>query len=250
MKTETEDAPAAQGASRIVVADDHPLFRSAISFTLEAQPGLEVVAEASDGQEALELCRRLAPDLVLMDLRMPVTDGVEATRAIKEHSPGTLVLVLTAFDESEKLHDCLRAGAEGYILKDVPPERLIGAVRRALGGEHPLDEKLATGLLMSLIDRKTRNEEGWSAHASASEGALRHAGGSRSTGPLTPREIEVLTLVARGGTNQQIARKLSISTSTVKRHIRHIVAKLGARDRVQAAVRAVKLGVLDERSGD
>jgi DNA-binding NarL/FixJ family response regulator len=146
----------AQEPSRLVVADDHPLFRSAIKYTLEAQHGLEVVGEASDGQEALQLCRRLGPDLVLMDLLMPVMDGVEATRAIKEDRPGTFVLVLTAFGESEKLYDCLGAGAEGYILKDAPPERLIGAVRRALGGGHPLDEKLATGLLMSLIDRKSR----------------------------------------------------------------------------------------------
>jgi DNA-binding NarL/FixJ family response regulator len=174
----------AQEPSRIIVADDHPLFRSAISYTLEAQPDLEVVAEASDGREALELCRRLGPELVLMDLGMPVMDGVAATSAIKWESPETLVLILTALDESNSLSECLRAGAEGYILKDAPPERLIDAVRRALGGEHPLDEKLATGLLMSLIDRKIRREEGRSAHASASEGDLRHGGGSRSA----PRE--------------------------------------------------------------
>jgi NarL family two-component system response regulator LiaR len=239
----------AQEPSRIIVADDHPLFRSAISYTLEAQPDLEVVAEASDGREALELCRRLGPELVLMDLGMPVMDGVAATSAIKWESPETLVLVLTALDESNSLSECLRAGAEGYILKDAPPERLIDAVRRALGGEHPLDEKLATGLLMSLIDRKIRREEGRSAHASASEGDLRHGGGSRSADSLTPREIEVLRLVARGETNRQISRTLFISVSTVKRHVRHIEEKLGVRDRVQAAVRAAELSLLDERSG-
>jgi DNA-binding NarL/FixJ family response regulator len=246
MKMELENPHVPQEASRIVIADDHPLFRSAIRQTLESDPDLEVVAEAADGRQALELCRRLGPELVLMDLFMPVADGVEATRSIKEHSPETLVLVLTALDESDSLSECLNAGAEGYILKDAPPERLIDAVRRALEGEHPLDEELATGLLMSLIDQKTQEKDGRSAHAS--EGALGRGRGSRSAELLTSREMEVLRLVARGETNQQIARTLFISVSTVKRHVRHIEEKLGVRDRVQAAVRAIELGLLETRS--
>jgi NarL family two-component system response regulator LiaR len=151
-----EDSRKTQSPSRIVVADNHPLFRSAISQTLEPQSDLEVVAEAADGREALELCRRLGPDLVLMDLGMPVTDGVAATRAIKEHSPETLVLVLTALGESEKLHDSLEAGAAGYILKDAPVPRIIDAVRRTLEGENPLDETVAMRLIASLMNGKAR----------------------------------------------------------------------------------------------
>ena len=152
------DAPARREASRILVADDHTLFRQAIRQILEDQPDLEVVAEASDGRQALELCRRLAPDLVLMDLVMPVMDGVAATRLIKRELRETRVLVLTALNESASLYDCLNAGAEGYILKDAPAEQLIDGVRRTLAGEFHFDEGLATGLLMSLVDRKIAKE--------------------------------------------------------------------------------------------
>ena len=131
-----------------MVADDNALYRQAVKQTLESQADLEVVAEASDGRQALELCRRLAPDLVLMDLVMPVMDGVAATRLIKWKYPNPRVLVLTALDESSSLSDCINAGAEGYILKDAPADRLIEAVRRVLAGGSPLDEGLATELLM------------------------------------------------------------------------------------------------------
>jgi DNA-binding NarL/FixJ family response regulator len=252
---ELEGPSAAQEPSRIVVCDDHPLYRSAISYTLEAQPGIEVVAEAANGQEALELCRRLRPELILMDLRMPVMDGVAATRAIREELPDTLVLVLTALDESEGLSNALEAGAAGYVLKDALAPRIAEAVRRTLAGENPLDEKVAMRLLTSLMNGKTRKEEatewrGRPAAAPATGAPLGEGGQSPlDNNPLTPREAEVLRLVAKGQTNQQIARTLTISTSTVKRHIRRVSAKLGVRDRVQAAVRAVELGLLDERGG-
>jgi NarL family two-component system response regulator LiaR len=243
---------AAQEPSRIVVADDHPLFRSAISYTLEAQPDLEVVAEAADGREALQLCRCLSPDLVLMDLGMPVMDGVAATRAIKEELRETLVLVLTALDESQKLHDSLEAGAAGYVLKDAPIARIIDAVRGTLGGENPLDEKVAMRLLTSLMNGKAEQEnatERRKGPAPTSGESLGELGRSQLANPLTPREVEVLRLVAQGQNNQQVARNLSISVSTVKRHVRHIREKLGACDRVQAVVRAIELGLLDQRSG-
>src|SRR5215210_3524991 len=156
---ELEEPSAAQEPLRIIVCDDHPLFRSAISHTLEAQPGIEVVAEAADGQEALELCRHLSPDLVLMDLRMPVMDGVAAARAIREELPDTLVLVLTALDESEGLSNALEAGAAGYVLKEAPASRIAEAVRRTLAGENPLDEKVAMRLPTGLMKGKTRQEE-------------------------------------------------------------------------------------------
>jgi two-component system, NarL family, response regulator DegU len=248
-----EDLRVAQKPSRIVIADDHPLFRSAIRQTLESHSDFEVVGEAANGQEAVELCRRLRPELVLMDLRMPVMDGVAATNAIKCEFPGTLVLVLTAVDESAGLSDSLEAGAEGYILKDAPAARITDAVRRVLAGESPLDEKVAMGLLMSLVNKgshEKENRKSESGRSSTSGRPLGKRGGLRTADPLTPREVEILRLVAQGQTNQQVARTLLISVSTAKRHIRHIGTKLGVCDRVQAAVRAVELGLLDERKGD
>ncbi len=250
---EHEEPSAAREPSRIVVADDHPLFRSAIRHTLEVHPDLEVVAEAANGQEALELCRRLRPELVLMDLRMPQMDGVAATRTIKREFPETLVLILTALDESGGLSDALEAGAAGYVLKDAPAARITDAVRRVLAGDSPLDEKVAMGLLMNLMNRGTQEEEnrkGESALLSTSEVPFGHSERSRPTESLTPREVEILRLVVQGQTNQQVARTLLISVSTVKRHLQHISTKLGVCERVQAAVRAVELGLLDERKGD
>jgi DNA-binding NarL/FixJ family response regulator len=247
-----EEFPAARGPSRIIIADDHPLFRAAIRQTLKRHPDLEVVAEAANGREAVELCRRLRPGLVLMDMRMPEMDGVAATRAIKRELPDTLVLVLTAVEEPTGLSGALEAGAAGYVLKDAPAARISDAVRRVLAGERVLDGGLATRLLVRLIDGGSQEQrrEG-SAGSPASESPLGQGEGSSCLAGslLTPREVEVLRLVARGQTNQQIARNLLISASTVKRHIRHISAKLGVCDRVQAAVRAVELGLLDEPDG-
>jgi DNA-binding NarL/FixJ family response regulator len=251
---EFEESHAVQGPSRIVVADDHPLFRSAIRHTLEVHPDLEVVAEAADGHEAVELCRRLRPELVLMDLRMPRMDGVAATHAIKKDFPETLVLIFTAVDESAGLSDSLEAGAAGYILKDAPAFQITHAVRRVLSGGSALDDELAMRLLMSLMDRESHEEQenhkGGPADSFGSERDLEERRGSRPAPSLTSREVEILRLVVRGQTNQQIARTLSISASTVKRHVRHISEKLEVSERVQAAVRAVELGVLDERKGD
>jgi DNA-binding NarL/FixJ family response regulator len=243
-----ESALSQERPSRIIIADDHPLFRSALGHTLEVHPDLEVVAEAANGQEAVELCRRLRPELVLMDLRMPVMDGVAATHAIKREFPESLVLILTAVDESAGLSDSLEAGAAGYVLKDAPAARITDAVRKVLAGESPLDEMVAMRLLMNLMNKATQDEDrkGRSADSSTSERPIGDRGGSRPDNSLTPREVEILRQVVRGQTNQQIARALSISVNTVKRHLRHVSAKLEVRDRVQAAVRAVEMGVLDE----
>lgn len=249
---EDEDSHEAQGPSRIVVADDHPLFRSAIRDTLERHPDLEVIAEAADGSQALEICRRFRPDLVLMDLGMPGMDGVAATYAIKKELPDTLVLILSAIGESADLADSLKAGAAGYVLKDSSAERITDAVRRALAGHSAVDEDLAMELLANLMGgeakEKQREQTGTFTSSYVPERPLGEREGSRPVGPLTSREVEVMRLVVQGQTNQQIARTLAISVSTAKRHIRHISAKLGVCDRVQAAVRAVELGVLDERS--
>ena len=248
-----EDPGVAQGPSRILIADDHPLFRCAIRQTLERHSDFEVVAEAASGQQALELCRRLRPQLVLMDLRMPEMDGVAATHAIKKELPETLVLILTAVDESRDLSDSLEAGAAGYILKDAPSAQITQAVLRVLAGESVLNGELAMRLLMSLMNRGSHKEAGDRTRrppdSSTAERPPGERGSRSNSDTLSPREIEVLELVVRGQTNQQISCTLSISVSTVKRHVRHISAKLEVSDRVQAAVRAVELGLLDERSG-
>jgi DNA-binding NarL/FixJ family response regulator len=147
-----EESRTQQSLVRIIIADDHPLFRSAIRQTLEGHSDLEVVGEAANGRQALELCRRLRPELVLMDLRMPEMDGVAATHAIKRRFPETLVLILTAVDESSGLSDFLEAGAAGYVLKHAPPAQITHAVRRVLSGGSPLDDEVSMRLLMSLMD--------------------------------------------------------------------------------------------------
>jgi DNA-binding NarL/FixJ family response regulator len=223
-----------------------------IGHALEAHPDLEVVGEAADGREVVELCRHLRPELVLMDPRMPVMDGVAATRDIKREFPDIRVLVLTAVDESAGLSDSLEAGAAGYVLKDAPAARITDAVRRTLAGESALDERMAMGLLTRLMNGRVKEEE-----SGQKRGAANHFGSqshledasSRSDASLMPQEADVLRMVGLGRTNQQIARNLTICLSTVKRHVRHIREKLEASDRVQAAVRAIELGLLDERSG-
>ena len=234
------------GLTRIVVADDHPLYREALRNMLKDQPDLEVVAEAADGAQALELCRRFRPDLVLMDMRMPQVDGLEATRAIKSEFPRTVVLVLTALEEPNYLLEALKAGAGGYILKYARRQEVIDAVRKVLAGEASLDQEVATQLLLRLMDEALKKEpeslpEGRFASAEHPAPALPE--------PLSPREVEVLRLMARGQSNQQISRNLLISASTVKKHVRHIISKLGVSDRVQAAVKATQLGLFVEREG-
>ena len=216
--------------SRIVVVDDHPLLRFALRQMLGTQADLEVVGEAADGQQAVELCRCLYPDLVLMDVRMPKMDGLEATRKIKRELPRTIVLVLTASDYPHDLSEALKAGAAGYILKAAPTTQTLEAIRKVLAGESPFDQEVSTRLLMQLGKQAPRKER------PQKEESLR--------GTLTPREIKVLTLIARGYTNQKIAHALGISASTVKKHLRGVISKLGVSDRTQAAVRAVELGVL------
>jgi DNA-binding NarL/FixJ family response regulator len=218
--------------SRIVVVDDHPLMRCALRQMLGTQADLEVVGEAADGQQAVELCRRLYPDLVLMDVRMPAMDGLEATRKIKRELPRTIVLVLTASDYPDDLSEALEAGAAGYVQKGATTQETIGAVRKVLGGESSLDQEVATQLLKRLVDEPKPESNGI-----AKDESLLVL--------LSARESEVLGLVARGYTNQQIARKLLISVSTVKKHVRNVISKLGVSDRTQAAVRAVELGMLD-----
>jgi DNA-binding NarL/FixJ family response regulator len=217
--------------SRIVVADDHPLIRRALTTTIDEQPDLQTIGEATDGLEAVELCRRLKPELVLMDVLMPRMDGLEATRKIKRDSPRTSVLVLTASEDPNHLSEALKAGAAGYVQKEATTTETIGAVRKVSEGESSLDQEVATRLLKRLMEDPQPEPNGRTKGESLRE-------------LLSARESEVLELVARGCTNRQIARTLLISVSTVKKHVRNVICKLGVSDRTQAAVRAVELGAL------
>jgi DNA-binding NarL/FixJ family response regulator len=213
-------------SARIVIADDHQLTRAGLRAVLTAEPGLDVVGEASDGREAVVQARALQPDLVLMDLRMPDMDGLEATREQKRSCPMTSVLILTMFDDIELLMDAVRAGAAGYVLKGASETALRTAIWEALVGDLAVDARLAREVLRRL----------------ANEPPTKVAAGAADL--LSTREHEVLGLVARGLTNREIAKALTITSNTVKVHVEHILAKMGVSDRTQAAVQAIELGYI------
>jgi len=225
---------ASRRVARLVLVDDHKLVRDGLRAILDAEPDLEILGEAADGREALELCRSLRPDLVLMDVQMPGMDGLEATRLLKQHLPDTVVLVLTAHESEEYLLEAILAGASGYVLKDSPRQHLATAIRKAFEGESTLNRDLATRLLYQLAAEAQERQEPAPRPKAAD-----------LPQPLTPREAEVLKLLALGYTNRKIAQTLFISMGTVKNHIEHIFAKLEVSDRTRAVVRAVELGVLD-----
>lgn len=216
--------------ARIVIVDDHDLFRSGLQEILRREPGIEVVGEARDGRDGVEVCRFLRPDLVLMDVHMPVMDGLEATREIHRRGFAVSVMMITVHDDEDYLFEAMKAGASGYVLKQAPPGEISTAVRKALEGEFPLNRDLTTRLLLRLA-AETRETEQKGASA-----APKH--------PLTPREIEVLRHLAQGKTNRDIARELFISVGTAKNHVQRIIAKLEVADRTQAAVKAIELGIL------
>ncbi len=230
----TRNAP-----GRVLIADDHELVRDGFRRMLGYEEDLEVVGEARDGREAVELCRRLDPDLVLMDVRMPKMDGLEATRAIKAEHPSVSVLVVTTYDNPDYLLEAIKAGAAGYVLKDAPNRQLTNAIRRSLEGESPLNQELASQLIRRLADEATQAARQEPPPSAAEDGAAAQP----LRAELTSRELEVLKLVARGKTNQEIAEGLFISKATAKVHVRHVIAKLGVSDRTQAVVRALELGL-------
>ncbi|MFD7917653.1 response regulator [Streptomyces sp. NPDC059740] len=220
---------------RILLVDDQALLRAGFRMVLDAQPDMEVVAEAADGAQALEALARTRVDVVLMDVRMPVMDGVQATRAIRERGPwaggrAPAVLILTTFDLDEYAFSALRAGAGGFLLKDVPPEELLAAVRVVHHGE----AVVAPSTTRRLLDRFAS-----ALPAPPADGAARGR-----LAALTAREHEVLLLVARGLSNAEIAAQLSLSDATVKTHVGRILGKLGLRDRVQAVVLAYETGLV------
>ena len=222
--------------ARLAIADDHQLAREGLQDMLADEPYLEVVGEASNGREALALCSRLRPDLVLMDVRMPDMDGLAATREIKQKYPEIGVLMVTVHENPDYLLEALKAGAAGYVLKDAQQHEIVSAVQQVLGGESALDPELAARLLRRLAT-EIRGP------SSASREPRQR--GEPYIEPLTPRELEVLELMKLGRTNRQIGQDLTISSGTAKNHVEHIIAKLGVSDRTQAVVRALELGILD-----
>jgi DNA-binding NarL/FixJ family response regulator len=217
---------------RVVVADDHHVVRTGFAALLDTQPDFTVVGTASDGAEAVRICRELSPDVVLMDVRMPGMDGIEATRQLA--CPGTdgpRIVILTTFDLDEYVYDALRAGASGFLLKDVTAERLFDAVRVIAAGE----ALLAPTVTRRLISEFTRER----AAPATPPAAL---------GSLTPRETQVLRLVAEGLSNPEIAARLVVTEETVKTHVSRVLSKLGLRGRTQAVVVAYESGLVVPRS--
>ena len=228
--------------SRILVVDDHAYMRVAINAILGRDPTLEVVGEAEDGLRALDLCKELRPDLVLMDLSMPNMGGMEATRRMKERCPRTMVLVLTSHEDEALMLEAVRAGAVGYVLKGDSTVHLVGSVREALAGESPMDPRLAGRLL-----RRLAHEEAHTNGLSPKTTARREGLKGPPLPSLSARELEVLGHVVAGKPNRLIAREIHVSLSTVKRHLERVTSKLGVSDRTQAAVKAIELGLLPER---
>ena len=202
---------------RVLVVDDHAVVREGLRTFLSLQDGIAVVGEAGDGRAAVTAAERERPDVVLMDLVMPEMDGVQAMRALRTRAPHARVIVLTSFLEDERLLPAIRAGAAGYLLKNVAPAELARAVRAAAAGEALIDPVVAARLVDALSDDDEREEP-----------------------PLTGREQEVLDLIARGYANKRIARELGIAEKTVKTHVGHVLAKLGVADRTQAALHAAR----------
>jgi DNA-binding NarL/FixJ family response regulator len=222
--------------ARLIIADDHRIVRSGLKALLSDREQLEIVGEAASGREALELCRRLRPDLVLMDVSLPDMDGLTATREIKRQFSDISVLILTTHENEDYVLQAIRAGAAGYLLKDASEDQLVDAIRKVLDGEPTLDQKLASKLVYRLAEQMHRYVPE-PEHADLPE----HA---ELLEPLTPRELEVLELMALGYRNRAIAEKLVITLGTTKNHVERIRGKLGVSDRTQAVVRALELGLV------
>jgi DNA-binding NarL/FixJ family response regulator len=214
---------------RVLVADDHALYRRGLEMVLGAEDGIEIVGEAGDGAEAIRKVEELLPDVVLMDIRMPRRSGIEACTAIKDVVPSTKIVILTISDEESDLYEAVRAGANGYLLKDVPGEEIAAGIRAVASGQSLISPSMASKLLTEFASMIKKSEE-------------------RPQVPvprLTVRELEVLKLVARGMANRDIARELFISENTVKNHVRNILEKLQLHSRMEAVVYAVREKILD-----
>ena len=212
---------------RVLIADDHALFRRGLEMVLQGEAGLELVGQASDGQEAVKLAGEVVPDVVLMDIRMPKMTGIEAARAMKEVAPSAKIVILTISDEDDDLFEAIRAGALGYLLKDIPLDELADSVRSVHGGQSLINPSMAGKLIAEFATLARRDAE---------DEPAKHAPAPK----LTDREMEVLRLVARGMNNRDIAKELFISENTVKNHVRNILEKLQIHSRMEAVMIAVR----------
>ena len=211
---------------RTIIVDDHALFRRGLEMVLEEEPDIELVGQASDGAEAVEKAAESLPDVVLMDIRMPRSSGIEACRAVKEAAPSAKIIILTISDEEEDLFEAIRAGASGYLLKDIPLDEVAEAVRSVHGGQSLINPSMAGKLLTEFATLARRDGEARAQEVPAPK--------------LTEREMEVLKLVARGMNNRDIAKELFISENTVKNHVRNILEKLQIHSRMEAVMVAVR----------
>jgi len=222
-----EDADIAEQAIRVLICDDHALFRRGLIMVLESEEGIEVVAEAEDGEEAVRKAESAAPDVVLMDVRMPRTSGIEATRAIAASVPAAKVLMLTVSDDEEDLYEAVKAGATGYLLKEISIEEVANAIRAVVTGQSLISPSMASKLLSEFNNLARQAEQ-------------------KAIAPkLTDRELQVLKLVAQGMSNREAAEALFISENTVKNHVRNILEKLHLHSRMEAVVYAVREKLLD-----
>jgi len=212
----------------VLIADDQALMRAGFRMILEAEPDLEVVGEAANGREAVAEAGRLRPDVVLMDVRMPEMDGIEATRRLLDGNDDTKIVMLTTFDMDEYVYEALRAGASGFLVKDVPPEQLVAGIRSVASGDSLLAPSVTRRLIQEFVRRPPD--------------AIRTP--SPELARLTAREVEVLQMMARGRSNAEIATEFFVSETTIKTHVAHVLTKLGVRDRVQAVVFAYESGVV------
>lgn len=218
---------------RVAVVDDHPLFRQGVASFLREQADMEFVGEAEDGSQAVDLARKEHPDVILMDIQMPNTDGIEATRKIKEILPASKVVILTVAEEDRSLFEAIKSGADGYLLKKIGSQALLQTIRGVVRGEASLSGAMASKILKEFAEQSRRDK---SKEEEAQE--------------LTSREREVLTLVTQGQTNKEIASVLSISEGTVKNHLRNIMDKLHLRNRAQAAAYALRQGLVSPKPPD
>jgi two-component system NarL family response regulator len=226
------DAGKRQEPIRVLIADDHALFRRGLEMVLEEEDDIDLVGQASDGTEAVAVAGESLPDVVLMDIRMPKSSGIEACRAIKEVAPSAKIVMLTISDEEEDLFEAIRAGASGYLLKDIPLDEVAEAVRSVHGGQSLINPSMAGKLLTEFATLAKRDTE---------EEQVQHVAPPK----LTDREMEVLKLVARGMNNRDIAKELFISENTVKNHVRNILEKLQIHSRMEAVMIAVRQKLIE-----